>query len=46
MLELDSFYDKSYKCWVLIIIDENGNQIGDCEYYANKEQLQFALNNF
>jgi hypothetical protein len=33
------FYDKYIKSWTVIQVDANENQVGDAEYFANKESL-------
>jgi len=46
MLELDAFWDWQFRSWVLIVLDEQGNQIWDALYYPTKDQLEHAINNF
>jgi hypothetical protein len=33
------FFDKSIKSWTVLQIDINQNQIGNAEYFANKQSL-------
>jgi hypothetical protein len=36
MLKSNKYYDRSWKVWVVRLLDEEGNQIGDCEYTKTK----------
>lgn len=33
------FYDLAIKSWTVFVVDEEGNQTGNSEYFANKKIL-------
>lgn len=33
------WYDRSIMSWTVQRVDSQGYQVGDCEYYANKDSL-------
>lgn len=43
MLELEAYYEKSWRVWILVVLDADGNQMFEAEYYPNKQALQEAL---
>lgn len=32
------FFDRQFRIWVGVIINLNGDQVGDCEYFGNKQR--------
>lgn len=46
MLELICYWDRPFRSWVLFVVDENGDQIGEAEYYPHREALAYAIKHF
>lgn len=42
-MTIDYYYSKEWKCWLLLLKDEQGNQIGEAETYFTKKQLNKAI---
>lgn len=41
--KIEVWYDKQFLSWVVQRKDENGNQIGDCEYfYLKSDAVKYA----
>lgn len=34
------WYDTHIRMWTVLTIDENGDQVGHAEYFANRDQLK------
>ena len=37
--EFRYYYDSHIRFWTVVVLDDEGNQIGYAEYFANREQL-------
>jgi hypothetical protein len=37
MMTKEIFYDRQFRCWIGVILDKEGNQVGDCEYFPTKD---------
>lgn len=35
----EAWYDRSWRIWVVAQFDSIGNQIGECDYTANKDDI-------
>lgn len=42
-MKIDYFYSKEWKCWLLLLKDEHGNQVGEAETYFTKKELKQAI---
>lgn len=36
------FWDKNIRSWTVYVVDAEGNQVGDAEYFANRAALKAA----
>lgn len=39
-MKVDIFKDDQFKLWVVRIVDDEGNQVGDCEYAQLKREAK------
>ena len=38
MNKIETFWDKAWRVWVILVIDGEGNQVGNADYAPNKTQ--------
>ena len=39
-MKREIYYDRQFRVWVGLTKDENGDQVGDCEYFGNRQQAE------
>lgn len=45
-MKIITYYDRHFRTWVAFYVDDEGNQVGECEYHVNKQQCVENLKRF
>lgn len=45
-MKIEYWYDRHARSWVVMQVDEEGNQIGEAEYCGTKEERDYIIKNY